>query len=261
MDSMTNLELGTYLARIGIDATPTIDPEGLLTLQQAQRRSIPFENIDVLLGRGINIESDAIFTKLVASARGGYCFELNALFLRALRTIGFEARPLLGRVWLGATDVPPRTHTFNLVRLRDVNWTADAGFGGGDAPPMPLRVGKHSGSDGVSHELKRDDAHGWMLTRDDIPQYSFTEAEVWPNDLAQANHWTATAPTSRFVRNLFVSVMTANGLRKFNRSRHLPNDRETAVMDAHALAEQLRREFGIQLSEDEIADLPKFGIV
>ena len=242
-----------------MNKAPAADAAGLAALQQAQRRRIAFENIDVLLGRGIDIAPDAIFAKLVTRARGGYCFEQNALFLRALKTLGFNARPLLGRVWLNAAafpagGVPPRTHTFNLVRLPDGDWIADAGFGGGDPHPMPLRPGDIMGAGGVRHTLAHDHAHGWMLTRNGIPQYSFTQDEVWPSDLAQANHWTATAPASRFLKGLVVSLLAGDDLHTLN----LPLRAAGPALNREEVSERLSREFNIHLTAEERAQLPTF---
>ena len=45
---------------------------------------IPFENLDVLLGRPIRIDLASIQAKLVAASRGGYCFEHARLFAAVL---------------------------------------------------------------------------------------------------------------------------------------------------------------------------------
>ena len=100
-------DLDSYLARIALPSRVTVDADGLARLQWAHRLAIPFENLDVRLGRPIAIDSDSVFAKLVTGKRGGYCFEQNRLFLDALAAHGFSARPLLARVWLRATDVPP----------------------------------------------------------------------------------------------------------------------------------------------------------
>ncbi|MGY3079549.1 arylamine N-acetyltransferase [Bradyrhizobium sp. LM6.10] len=42
-------KIATYLDRIALAQVPTT-VDGLLALQQAQMRAIPYENIDVLLG-------------------------------------------------------------------------------------------------------------------------------------------------------------------------------------------------------------------
>jgi N-hydroxyarylamine O-acetyltransferase len=121
-----------------------IDAVGLEAVQRAHRMNIGFENLDVMLGRGVSVDPDAIFGKLVMGARGGYCFEHNALFGDMLGRLGFDNRPLLARVFLGLPEdaaPPPMTHTFRLVDLDGQAWIADAGFGGSYVPAMPLTDG------------------------------------------------------------------------------------------------------------------------
>ncbi|EOT1168876.1 arylamine N-acetyltransferase, partial [Cronobacter turicensis] len=69
-----------YYSRIGYtgESRPTL--ETLNALHRHHTAAIPFENLDVLLGREILLDDDAIFIKLVEAGRGGYCFEQNALF-------------------------------------------------------------------------------------------------------------------------------------------------------------------------------------
>lgn len=92
--------LDEYCTRIGVPSSgmPTVDR--LEELQRAQVYTIPFENLDIQLGRGIDLTPSYADDKLIRRQRGGYCFELNGLFLRALTAAGFEARALLGRVHL-----------------------------------------------------------------------------------------------------------------------------------------------------------------
>ena len=81
-----------------------------------------------------------------------------------LEGIGFEARPLLARVWLMTDEAPARTHTLNLVRLDGIDYTADVGFGGSYAPPLKLEDDcPVTTIDGTRHRLLRDVDHGWML--------------------------------------------------------------------------------------------------
>ena len=90
-----NFDLNAYLQRLNYsgEIVPTIDR--LEALHRAQIYTIPFENFDILLGRGISLDPERLFDKLVNKDRGGYCFELNGLFLRVLKAIGFNARALL----------------------------------------------------------------------------------------------------------------------------------------------------------------------
>jgi N-hydroxyarylamine O-acetyltransferase len=126
------MDLEAYLARIGYTGSraPTLDTLHALTAAHAQ--SIPFENLDVLLGLGIELEPERAFDKLVRRRRGGYCFEQNTLFLRVLQTLGFEARALSARVRIDRPrgETPPRTHVFLRVEVGGRTWLTDVGVGG-----------------------------------------------------------------------------------------------------------------------------------
>ena len=274
--------LGAYLDRIGLDAPPPVSVDGIARLVQAHRRAIPFENLDIILGHGVSLDPDAIFDKIVHRRRGGYCFEQNALFHRALVAMGFEGRPLMGRVWLRVADdePPPRTHQFVLVTLEGRQWIVDVGFGGSLTPPLPLVEGETgTGPDGVRFRLTHAEKHGWVLARLgapsylDVPeeeavrwqrQYSFTTDPVFRSDLETGNHWTATRPGTPFTSLLMVHRVTAEGfasldgrslrLRDGERARNLP------LPTPQALGEALDRHFDILLGEDELVRLHRFGV-
>jgi N-hydroxyarylamine O-acetyltransferase len=261
------IDLDAYFARIGIAPPAGRDAAALETVQRAQRFAIPFENLDILLGRGISLSPDAVFDKLVTRRRGGYCFELNQIFLRALTTMGFEARPLLSRVWIGATEPQPHTHTLNLVTLDGREWIADAGFGGGYAPPMPLAASDPIvSSDGVRHRLVDGTPHGWMLERDAgsgwQPQYSFTTAPVFTQDLEAGNHWTATRPGTHFTIVRVVSRPDASGFSSIVDTRHTRHAAGTVTEAQIVSADEWRRlaaqSCGLSLSADEVQALGLF---
>lgn len=270
-------DLDTYLARIGLSGRPGRDVAGLTAIQRAQRLTIPFENLDIPLGRPIRIDSDGVFAKLVTARRGGYCFEQNRLFRDALTALGFTVRPLLARVWLGASGdtpppltPPPLTHALNLVELDGRAWIADAGFGGGYGPPMALVEGSEAASpDGARHRLRRDDA-GWLLERDGPTaddrgasgwqaQYGFTTSPVAEADLALSNHWTATAPGTRFTTFRLVSIAQPTGFASMTNRVHRRRDRdgmvETMIADPADYRARLAADFGLALSDAEAAML------
>src|SRR4051794_21946874 len=92
------IDLDAYLARIGVRGPLRADRPTLDLLSEAHVRTIPFENLDVLLGRPIDLEPSAIERKLVGDRRGGYCFEQNTLMLAVLGQLGFAVRPISARV-------------------------------------------------------------------------------------------------------------------------------------------------------------------
>src|SRR5579863_5381519 len=107
------LDLAGYFARIGYSGSPRADLETLRALTELQPAAIPFEAVDVLLGRPVDLGLRSIQAKLVAGGRGGYCFEQNGLLKQALGALGFTVEGLIGRVlWMRSQDAPlmPLTH-------------------------------------------------------------------------------------------------------------------------------------------------------
>jgi len=208
-------DLGAYLVRVGLEEAPETGEEGLRTLHHAQFFTIAFENLDIHLGRGIDLDPAAVFAKVVRKPRGGYCFELNGLLDRALNACGFDSRPLLARVHLEGTP-SARTHQLCLVELEDRSWIADAGFGGGGPRhPLPLEEGA-TFDDGVQAcRLVRRDPWGWLLqTRDKgawKDSYSFDLGLVTPADIALGNHYTSTSPVTHFTRIRTLGLPTDDG--------------------------------------------------
>lgn len=260
-------QLDAYFGRIGTERPAHADLETLAALQRAHRFAIPFENLDIPLGRGIDLAPEALFEKLVKRRRGGYCFEQNALFLRVLNALGFDARPLLARVWLMTDDVPPRTHTLNLVRLDGADYVADVGFGGSFAPLLPLVHDQPvTTADGVRHRLVEDPMHGWTLERDGgagwARQYSFTLDEVWPVDLEMGNHWTATRPNTRFTTLRIASRPLSDGYASLvDRTLTVSRKGEAEVRevaDAKEYRRTLKEVFDLDFDAAEIAALRLF---
>lgn len=270
-------DLAAYLERIALQTMPLPDREGLAALQRAHRLAIPFENLDVRLGRPIRIDSASVFDKLVTARRGGFCFEQGPLFLDALAALGFTARPLLGRVLLGLAEIGPRTHTLALVTIEGQDWIADVGFGGSYAPPMPLVDGAMAEApDGALWRLEAGHALGWMLLRDGpststdgrgegegwVPQYAFTLDAVFEADCLMGAHFAATFPASRFVQHAIVSLPLPTGFASLidRRYRRKSADQiaDGVIDDPRVYRIRLGLLFGLQLSAEEVAALGLF---
>ena len=272
---MTNTaELAAYLRRIGLLAPPPPTPDGLAAMQRAHREAIGFENIDILLGRGVRIDMASIRAKLIDGQRGGYCFEHNTLFGAMLAAVGLPSRPLLARVWLRAEhgEAPPRTHTLRLVDIAGEAWLGDAGFGTAFVPPLPLVDGAETVSpDGMRHRLRVVSHMGaiggaWMLERQAAgqwqAQYGFDTAEVAPIDLEQANHWTSSRPATRFTQGAIVSIVLPDGFASLA-GRRLTIEQGgrhdvIEIADAADWRARLADMFHITLSADEVAALGLF---
>ena len=203
------LDLDRYLARIGYDGA--LDPTlaTLIRLHRAHVAEVPFENLDVQLGRPIRLDLASLEAKIVRDRRGGYCFEQNALFAAVLHRLGFQVTTLAARVRYQATAPTPRTHMLLRVDLTEGPFVADVGFGG-DGPLEPLRLVHDEeqvqpldtfriAGEGAQHRLdvRRNGAF--------LPLYAFTLEEHFPVDYELANYFTSTHPASRFVQALVVA--------------------------------------------------------
>ena len=85
-----------YLDRIGLTRPITVNIEGLCQLQYAHLMRVPFENLDIHLGRPIRLDLASFFEKIVIRRRGGFCYELNGLFAvedEGLDRVGARAPP------------------------------------------------------------------------------------------------------------------------------------------------------------------------
>jgi N-hydroxyarylamine O-acetyltransferase len=198
------LDLDAYLARIDYSGERSATAEILRAIHRAHATRIPFENLDIMVGKSIRLDLASLQTKLVRNRRGGYCFEQNALFAAALEQLGFVVTRLAARVRFGTNEVRPRTHMALKVEADGKSWLADVGFGGwGLLEPIALVDGEESQQGAWSFRLRREDEQ-WILSCPQCPvsadQYSFTLEPQLPIDYEPPNHFCSTWPQSSFVQ-------------------------------------------------------------
>ena len=148
------IDLDAYLARIGLRGAP-----GLAEVHRAHATSIPFENLDPHRGVPVSVAVEDIERKLVASRRGGYCFEHNLLLKAALEALGAEVDVYLARVRLGSApgEIRGRSHVVLRVRENGADWHADVGFGaGGQLDPLPFGPGPEQVQSGWRFRVVED---------------------------------------------------------------------------------------------------------
>src|ERR671921_759652 len=93
------MDVQTYLARIQYFKPVKPDAQTLQELHLAHMQNVPFENLDIGLKRPILLTEEALWNKIVVQKRGGFCYELNGLFARLLKEIGFHVTYLNARVY------------------------------------------------------------------------------------------------------------------------------------------------------------------
>ncbi|HEY4074444.1 MAG TPA: arylamine N-acetyltransferase [Herbaspirillum sp.] len=253
-----SVDLAAYCTRIGYagELDPTLTT--LTSLIEHHVAAIPFENIDVLLKRGIDISPAAVDEKLIEQRRGGYCFEHNGLFRRVLTAIGFQVESLAARVvWRAAeNDAPrPRTHCALRVTLDGEAWLVDVGFGGWVAT-LPLRLAQTTpqrtgheafrvvpGPSGGIHIIETELDGIWRQL------YELSPEPLLDVDFEPLNWFTSAHPSSAFLKNLMVArttgdirYMLMNGRLTI---RHRDGSDERRVLNADELGTTLSELFGL----------------
>jgi N-hydroxyarylamine O-acetyltransferase len=256
MDSPPIFDLPAYLERIGYAGEFRPDAATLGALHEAHVMHIPFENVDIQLGRGIRLDLESVQAKLVQGRRGGYCFEQNALFAAALEEIGFPVTRLSARVRAGYTLVLPRTHMLLKVEADGASWICDVGFGGwGMLLPIPFAADVEMKQGVWTYRLRHDDDVTWALQCLECPTgpdlYAFDLTRHLPVDYEPANHYTSTHPASRFVISL-TAQRAGRDVRLVLRNRELITIRSdgsaTETMESNEqLLRTLKERFGIEL--------------
>jgi N-hydroxyarylamine O-acetyltransferase len=210
------VDLAAYCARIGHSGRldPTI--ETLRALHALHPAAIAFENIDVLLGRGVDLAPQAVDAKLIARRRGGYCYEHNGLFKRVLETIGFEVEGLAARVlWNVPADAPlrPRTHMALRVVIDGEDWLADVGFGGCVAS-APLRLATGAPQRTPHGDFRIIKAGSEMLVEAQLDGwaalYLMSSEPMLEVDYELGNWFVSAHPSSHFRNQLIVARVDAN---------------------------------------------------
>lgn len=202
-----------YFARIGLTAPERPDLAGLRAIVAAHTRSIPFENLDPLTGRDVDISPAAVAAKLVDGGRGGYCFEHNTLLRSVLDDLGYAVTGLAARVlWGSAPDAPlgPLTHMLLRVDLPEGPHLVDVGFGGQtltgvlalvpdatqETPHEPFRLVRAGDADGDVHVMQARIGAEWR------PMYRFAPRAAPEIDFEVGNWYVSRHPRSGFVTGL-----------------------------------------------------------
>ena len=262
--SNTQFDQKAWLARIKYSGplAPTLDTLNRLIFAHSQ--AIPYETLDIMLGHPPGLDVPTLQHKMIASRRGGYCFEQNMLFRAGLRSLGYRITSLQGRVVRGLDiDAPrPAIHMLLKVELPEGAYLADVGFGNlaptcalllvpqveQDTPHETMRFIDVGGELTLQARLK----HGWEHIYRVIPYPRYDgEYEI-------TNWYTATHPDTPYQGNIIVAKPGPN------RSRITMYNARVTIRDADGYAEKrwlatesefrdvLRGEFGLNMSDQQI---------
>ncbi len=238
------LNLRAYLDRIAYSGSILPSAETLHALHRAHMLAVPFENLDIHIGRPIICDVDRFLHKIINERRGGFCYELNGAFATLLRALGFHVTLLSARVIGADGSVSPEFDHLTLrVDLRaselsaseppaserralepprpaahevssDPPWLADVGFGDSFIEPLRLTPNVEQHQIGRVYRLNEVEGAFHMEVRADGKwkrQYSFTLQPGNLSDFADMCRYHQTSPDSHFMRHRICSRATPEG--------------------------------------------------
>jgi arylamine N-acetyltransferase len=210
-------EVLAYLNRIGYHGSLDSSAEVLAELQERHIHTVPYENLDILQRIPLSLEIPQLIDKIVVRHRGGYCFELNALFGWLLRELGYQVTDLFARFWRDEPNPPPkRRHQVLKVQVGEDCFLCDVGVGG-IVPRRPIKLieslEQRQGEE--CYLIERDAYFGWMLSEFKHGEwkrlYSFTEEPQLAKDYVMASYWCENSPESIFRQRPMVAIRTKEG--------------------------------------------------
>ena len=255
------MDVQAYLQRIGYQGALTPDIDLLRSLHRAHLFTVPFENLDIHLGREIVCDESRILRKIVNEKRGGFCYELNGAFAALLQALRFRVTLLSCRV---ARQDGSYGSEFDHLTLRvdlEGPWLADVGFGDCFVEPLRLDSRREQAQHGRVYRLTSpvspvssiDGVFGLEVMAEGKwkSEYAFTLQPRELSEFAGMCHYHQTSPESHFTRQRICSLATPEGRLTLSDNKLIEtrghSRQETSLSGDHEWQAKLRELFGVVL--------------
>jgi N-hydroxyarylamine O-acetyltransferase len=213
------LDIPAYLQRIRYSGSLQPTLATLQGLHLAHLYAVPFENLDIFLGRSILLDEERIFEKIVRRKRGGFCYELNGLFAALLNALGFQVTYLSAEVANAAGAFGPEfDHLVLLVEFpgdRSTARLADVGFGDNYRQLLLAHTTAEQVQYGWTYWLEPQGEYRLLWQRDADGsaerQYRFTFQPWRFQDFAATCRYHQTSPESSFTRRRVCTLAIPGG--------------------------------------------------
>jgi len=211
------MDVKKYLERIAFRGNPAPDVDTLFRLHKSHLFSVPFENLDIHIGRKITLDIEKFYDKIVLNKRGGFCYELNGLFYALLVQLGFDVMMVSARV-AGSKVAFGKDfdHMALIVNLKD-QWLVDVGFGDSFILPVRLQAGLPQRQYGFFYTISAYDEDGYLkLSRspENIEfkdQYIFKLKERSLEEFSEMCVYNQTSPTTMFTQKRICTLAAEDG--------------------------------------------------
>lgn len=255
---LNETQVDAYLHRLTYQGSHNTDLVTLTALHQAHLQQIAFENLDISLGKKLDLSTNALLDKLLRQGRGGFCYELNQAFALLLETLGFTVSRLSAQVHNGKDYGPDFDHMLLLVHANGQDYLADVGFG--DCFRSPLQLGSEGVHElGLHYYLLADGEHHYVLMQakdggTGHVQYRFSLQAHAIEDFFEMCEYQQTSPLSHFTQKSICSIATVAGRISISNNKCIiTDDTGRHVHTIHGEDEyraMLLEYFGVRLAGD-----------
>ena len=219
---MSRIDSAGYLARLRVSPQGPPSVEGLRRLHMAHVEQVPYENLEIQLGRPTTVDPVDAADRILRG-RGGYCFHLNGSFSALLGELGYAVTRHLGGVQRIAEEgarVNGGHMALTVSGLPDETcpdgvWFVDVGLGSALHESVALREGALRQGP-FAYQLRRSDAvaRGWRFDHDPRGFFvgmDFRDEAAAIGDFAPMHEYFSTSPESGFVRVAIAQRRDAEG--------------------------------------------------
>lgn len=265
------MDVPAYLERIEYAGSLEPDLDTLRALHRRHMLAVPFENLDIHLGQPISLDEEALFEKIVARRRGGFCYELNAAFAALLRGVGFQVAYLSARVAReGGSYSQEFDHLALLVHQTGAEdgkgvgrilgsgpdrWLADVGFGDSFLEPLRLDEPGVQKEVGGAYRIETEGIHRIVWQRQGYGQwerlYRFTLEPRRLQDFMGMCRYHQTSPESGFTQRRICTRATPSGRITLSDAHFVTTEQgkkvEQPVTGESQFRMLLREHFGLDL--------------
>ena len=219
------LDLDGYLRRLEVADPGPPSVNALHALHAAHVERIPYEAIEIQLGRPTTLDPYDSADRIVARHRGGYCYHLNGAFSILLEALGYDVvwhrggvqnRSDPGPVGAIGNHLALTVHGLPDDRCPDGVWLVDVGLGDALHDPLPLQPGSYrQGPFAYALSPSAVEPGGWRFDHDARGSFTgmdFRPARATTGDFQERHEYLSTSPESMFVRTCSVQRRDATGV-------------------------------------------------
>jgi N-hydroxyarylamine O-acetyltransferase len=251
------IDIAAYLDRIACNRSIKPTLKFLRELHRNHLYQIPFENLSIHLKQQIILDVQRIFNKVIIQKRGGFCYELNGLFLHLLKQLGYYVKIISARVYAENGEIGDEfDHMALIVYIDEKEWLVDVGFGELFLAPIEFKVDNVQMDGNRYFKIIETPDQKFILqsSNDGLifeNEYIFTRKERQYIEFVDKCEYHQTSPKSIFTRKMLVTKATKLGRITLTNKKlvikNLGEKTEEAILNVDDFQVKLLQHFQIKM--------------